>query len=87
MERFVNLVNENNKKNKDEEKLKNSISVAEYLEKLNSSTLKEIITTGYVLYMCMEVLPSITHAKITRSDIYEEFIKGFIKREVAKLSF
>ena len=36
--------------------------------------------------MCMEVLPSIKKDNITQSDIYEEYTKGYIKREVEKLS-
>ena len=37
--------------------------------------------------MSMEVLPSIKKSNITRSDIYEEYTKGFTKREVEKLVF
>lgn len=56
------------------------------MNKLKSSKLEEVIKTGYVLYMCMEVLPSIKKDNITQSDIYEEYTKGYIKREVEKLS-
>ena len=34
----------------------------------------------------MEVLPLINKNKITRSDIYEEYVKNYTNREVSKLT-
>ena len=81
VQKYVNLVKDKSttqKKIQNEILGKNTFTVEDYMEKLLSPDLQELIKTGYILFMCMEVLPLLQKSNITKSDIYEEYIKSYI---------
>ena len=57
----------------------------QYLDKIKSSNLNDILQTGFMLNLCLEVLPQLKKENITQIDIYEEYLNIFRKREISIL--
>ena len=55
-----------------------------YTEKIKSADLKEFIDTGFMFYIVMETLPTLTSSKITRQDIYTAFVTIHAARALKK---
>ena len=69
-----------------QEQNQDKYTTKEYLEKIEGSKLKELLNTGFMFYMTMEVLFELKGNSISKQDIYKEYVNKYQDQEIAKLT-